>query len=68
MQTQLNLDKSSNPFLKEVPSQPLQEVFIRLDKAFVNFFRKQANYPKLKKCKNYNSLMFLFVPLIYPLL
>ena len=36
----------------------MQEVFLRLKKAFENFFRKNANYPKLKKYKNYNSLTF----------
>ena len=30
MQNQLTLDKKIYPFLKEVPSQPLQEVFFRL--------------------------------------
>lgn len=58
MQKQLKLDKSSIPFLKEIPSQPLQEVFNRLDKSFVKFFRKEANYPKLKKYKDYNSMTF----------
>lgn len=58
MQKQLKLDKGSKSFLKEVPSQPLQEVFNRLDKAFVKFFRKEANYPKLKKYKDYNSMTF----------
>ncbi|WP_087973682.1 RNA-guided endonuclease InsQ/TnpB family protein [Oceanobacillus rekensis] len=58
MQKQLKLDKSKIPFLKKIPSQPLQEVFIRLDKAFVYFFRKQANYPRLKKYKDYNSITF----------
>ena len=58
MQKQLTLDKQGHPFLKEIPSQPLQEVFLRLTKAFDNFFRKDASYPKLKKYKEYNSLTF----------
>ncbi len=58
MQRQLKLDKKKYPFLKEVPSQPLQEVFLRLKKAFDNFFRKDAKYPKLKKYKDYNSMTF----------
>src|SRR5699024_485971 len=45
-------------FLKEIPSQPLQEVFIRLDKSFTNFFRREAGYPKIKKYKDYNSMTF----------
>ena len=58
MQKQLTLDKQGHPFLKEIPSQPLQEVFLRVTKAFDNFFRKDASYPKLKKYKEYNSLTF----------
>src|SRR5699024_5513305 len=46
MQRQLKLDKEKYVFLKEIPSQPLQEVFIRLDKSFTNFFRREAGYPK----------------------
>jgi len=58
MQTQLKMDKKKYPFLKEVPSQPLQEVFQRLTKAFDNFFRKDAKYPKLKTYKDYTSMTF----------
>jgi putative transposase len=58
MQNQLKLDKKKYPFLKEVPSQPLQEVFFRLEKAFNKFFKKEAKYPKLKKFKDYNSITF----------
>ena len=58
MQTQLKMDKKKYPFLKEVPSQPLQEVFLRLEKAFDGFFRKDKNYPKQKKYKNYTSMTF----------
>ncbi|MBZ5753836.1 helix-turn-helix domain-containing protein [Metabacillus rhizolycopersici] len=46
MQTQLKMDKKNYPFLKEISSQPLQEVFLRLEKAFDGFFRKDKNYPK----------------------
>ncbi|MCG7336138.1 transposase [Sporosarcina sp. ACRSM] len=58
MQKQLTIDKQGYPFLKEIPSQPLQEVFLRVTKAFDNYFRKDASYPKLKKHKEYNSLTF----------
>src|SRR5690625_879801 len=58
MQRQLKLDKEKHVFLKEMPSQPLQEVFIRLDKSFNNFFRREADYPKIKKYKDYNSMTF----------
>ncbi|OAK67450.1 RNA-guided endonuclease InsQ/TnpB family protein [Lederbergia galactosidilytica] len=58
MQKQLTVDKKNYPFLKEMPSQPLQEVFVRLQKAFENFFRKDARYPKQKKYKEYTSMTF----------
>ncbi|WP_254610085.1 MULTISPECIES: hypothetical protein [unclassified Bacillus (in: firmicutes)] len=35
-----------------------QEVFLRFKKAFDGFFRGEANYPKLKKYKDYNILAF----------
>lgn len=58
MQKQQVIDKKRYPFLKEVPSQPLQEVFLRLKKAYDGFFRGDTNYPKLKMYKDYNSLTF----------
>ncbi|KRG15670.1 transposase [Virgibacillus soli] len=58
MQKQLTVDKKNYPILKEMPSQPLQEVFVRLQKAFDNFFRKDARYPKQKKYKEYTSMTF----------
>jgi putative transposase len=58
MQKQLKWDKKKYPFLKEVPSQPLQEVFVRLKRAFDNFFRMNAKYPKQKKYKDYTSMTF----------
>lgn len=58
MQTQQTADKKQHAFLKEVPSQPLQEVFFRLEKAFQKFFKREAKYPKLKKHKDYRSLTF----------
>jgi len=58
MQKQQVIDKKRYPFLKEVPSQPLQEVFLRLKKAYDGFFRGDVGYPKLKQYKDYNSLTF----------
>ncbi|MGE7738515.1 RNA-guided endonuclease InsQ/TnpB family protein [Bacillus paramycoides] len=43
-------------FLKEVPSQPLQEVFARLEKAYKKFFKKDAGYPKRKSFKEHRSI------------
>lgn len=39
-------------WLKEVNAQSLQQSIIRLDKAFVAFFRKTAKFPKFKSKKN----------------
>ena len=58
MQRQLIIDKEKYHFLKALPAQPLQEVFIRLHKSFTKFFRKEAGYPKIKKYKDYNSMTF----------
>src|SRR5699024_2262189 len=58
LQKQQTADKQKIPLLKTVPSQPLQEVFFRLERADKNFFEGRAHYPKLKKHKDYNSLTF----------
>ena len=41
--------KSSNKFLKDVHSQVLQDVALRLDKSFEAFFAGLAKYPKFKR-------------------
>ncbi|GAH42664.1 unnamed protein product, partial [marine sediment metagenome] len=48
------------PEFKEVPSQTLQEVVERVDKAFQNFFRKvkrgeKPGYPRFKSFNRYHS-------------
>ncbi|MCD8511146.1 MAG: helix-turn-helix domain-containing protein [Bacillus sp. (in: Bacteria)] len=58
LQKQLTIDKKVNPFLREVPSQPLQEVLFRVEKAYDKFFKGEAKYPKLKKYKDYHSITF----------
>ncbi len=37
------------PFLKESPSQPLQQTLKDLDRAYTNFFQKRAGFPRFKK-------------------
>ncbi|WNS78190.1 transposase [Domibacillus sp. DTU_2020_1001157_1_SI_ALB_TIR_016] len=54
----LTLSKKHHPYLKKVPSQPLQETLDRLGKAFDKFFKKEAGYPKVKKHKDYHSITF----------
>jgi len=58
LQKQQKADKQRVPLLKTIPSQPLQEVFFRLERAYKNFFEGRARYPKIKKYKDYNSLTF----------
>ncbi|WP_343032912.1 helix-turn-helix domain-containing protein [Virgibacillus doumboii] len=58
LQKRQTKDKKKFAFLKSVPSQPLQEVFFRLEKAFDKFFKGDARYPKQKKYKDYNSITF----------
>ncbi|MCM3789021.1 RNA-guided endonuclease TnpB family protein [Domibacillus indicus] len=54
----LTQSKKHYPYLKKVPSQPLQETLDRLGKAFDQFFKKEARYPTLKKHKDYHSFTF----------
>ncbi|WP_164668859.1 RNA-guided endonuclease InsQ/TnpB family protein [Virgibacillus doumboii] len=58
LQKQQTKDKKKFAILKSIPSQPLQEVFFRLEKAFDKFFKGDAKYPKQKKYKDYNSITF----------
>ena len=41
--------KKLHPFLKEAPSQVLQQSLKELDKAYVNFFKGNADFPTFKK-------------------
>lgn len=41
--------KEELPWLKEVPSNSLQQVISNLDNAFTNFFKGRASFPKFKK-------------------
>ena len=48
--------KEEYPFLKEANSQSLQETVRWLDRAFKNFFRGLAKFPKFKSKKRTNSI------------
>ncbi|WP_287585350.1 RNA-guided endonuclease TnpB family protein, partial [Candidatus Borrarchaeum sp.] len=55
--------KKTNPFLKAVHSQVLQDVLRRLDKTFKNFFRRvnkgeKAGYPRFKGQYRYDSFTY----------
>lgn len=54
----LVLRKQYNKYLKQVHSQVLQDVLLRLDKAYVAFFKKLAKYPKFKQKERYNSFSY----------
>lgn len=59
----LKADKLKHPRVKEVHSQPAQEVLFRVERAFNNFFRRmrtgdKPGYPRYKGPGQYKSLTF----------
>jgi putative transposase len=50
--------KADNKFLKAVHSQVLQDVCLRLDKAFQSFFIRLSNYPRFRRKGRYNSFSY----------
>jgi transposase len=54
----LTLRKQDNKYYKQVHSQVLQDVLLRLDKAYQGFFKKLAKYPKFKKKGKCNSFSY----------
>jgi putative transposase len=56
--------KTVNPYLHEVHSQVLQDVTLRLERAFQNFYRrlregqKKAGYPRFKGRNRYDSFKY----------
>ncbi len=61
--THLKVDKQTNPFLKGVHSQVLQDTLRRLDKTFKHFFRRikkgeNAGYPRFKGKYRYDSFTY----------
>lgn len=50
--------KSDNKFLKAVHSQVLQDVVLRLDKAYQAFFVGLARRPRFKRKNRYNSFRY----------
>ena len=54
----LVLRKQDNKYLKQVHSQVLQDVILRLDKAYQTFFKKLSKYPKFKRKEKYNSFSY----------
>jgi putative transposase len=54
----LTLRKQDNKYYKQVNAQVLQDVILRLDKAYQTFFKKLAKYPKFKRKGKYNSFTY----------
>ena len=50
--------RKGNKFLKAVQSHVLQDVVLRLDKAFGAFFAGLSRYPRFKRLGRYNSFTF----------
>src|ERR1035437_8108397 len=50
--------KKDLEWLRECPSQPLQQTISNLDTAYTNFFKKRAGFPKFKSKKNKQSVRF----------
>jgi len=54
----LVLRKRDSKFYKQVHSQVLQDVVLRLDKAYQSFFKKLSRNPKFKRRDSYNSFTY----------
>jgi putative transposase len=54
----LTLRRQDNKYYKQVHSQVLQDVLLRLDKAYQAFFKKMMKYPKFKRKEKYNSFTY----------
>ncbi len=54
----LTLRKPDNKYYKQVHSQVLKDVLLRLDKAYQRFFRKLARYPRFKRRGKCNSFSY----------
>ncbi len=54
----VGLKKNSNKYLKQVYSQVLQDVVLRLDKAYQAFFTGLSRYPKFRRRGRYSSFTY----------
>ena len=43
------------PFVKDIPAATIPQIFMNLNRSFVNFFEKRAKYPKFKKKGSHDS-------------
>lgn len=56
----LALRKPDNKYYKQVHSQVLQDVLLRLDKSYQAFFKKIMRYPRFKRRERYNDQKSIF--------
>jgi putative transposase len=54
----LPMRKPDNKYYKQVHSQVLQDVLLRLDKAYQAFFKKIMRYPRFKRKEKFNSFSY----------
>lgn len=54
----LTLRRQANKYYRQVHSQVLQDVLLRLDKAYQAFFKRISAYPKSKPREKYNSFTY----------
>ena len=62
-QNELPTLKQSDPILKEIHSQVLQQITLRLDTSYKNFFRRvkqggPPGFPKFRSCRNFFTLTY----------
>src|SRR5712692_3572942 len=50
--------KQNDKHLKSIHSQVLQDVVLRLDKAYQKFFARLSRYPKFRRSGRYNSFTY----------
>lgn len=48
----------ATPWLKDAPSQPLQQALKDLERAYVNFFAQRAGFPRFKKKGRHDSFRY----------
>ena len=62
-QNELPILRKSDPILKEIHSQVLQQITLRLDTSYKNFFRRvkqggPPGFPKFRSCRNFFTLTY----------
>ena len=58
LQEQLVQLKQTDPELKEIHSQVLQQVPFRLDRTYSDFFKRGFGFPNFRSCRNFYSICY----------